>query len=52
MTAHGTGEEVALAAGRWLDAGAATVVLQPPAAVDIHSFLRFVGTEVQPHFSI
>lgn len=52
LTAHGTGEEVALAAGRWLDAGAATVVLQPSAAVDIHSFLRFVGTEVQPHFSI
>ena len=41
-----------MAAGPWLDAGAATVVLQPSAAVDIHSFLRFVGTEVQPHFSI
>jgi alkanesulfonate monooxygenase SsuD/methylene tetrahydromethanopterin reductase-like flavin-dependent oxidoreductase (luciferase family) len=39
---------VADGACRWYDAGATTVVLQPPADVDIHKFVRFVGSDVQP----
>lgn len=51
VTAHGTAEEIARAARLWLDAGATSVVLQPAAGIDIRSFLRFVGAEVQPHLS-
>jgi alkanesulfonate monooxygenase SsuD/methylene tetrahydromethanopterin reductase-like flavin-dependent oxidoreductase (luciferase family) len=51
VSAHGSAAEIAWATRLWLDAGATTVVLQPPASVDIHAFLRFVGTEVQPYFA-
>ena len=50
VSAHGSAEGIAQAARLWLDAGATTVVLQPPAGIDIHAFLQFVGTEVQQHF--
>jgi alkanesulfonate monooxygenase SsuD/methylene tetrahydromethanopterin reductase-like flavin-dependent oxidoreductase (luciferase family) len=48
VAAYGDAHEVADGARRWYDAGATTVVLQPPADVDIHKFVRFVGSEVQP----
>lgn len=44
----GTAEDVAAGLTRWIDAGADTVVLQPPVDVDIEGFVRFVGTEVRP----
>ena len=48
VSVHGTAAEIAQAARLWLDAGATTVVLQPPADIDIQAFLGFVGAEVQP----
>jgi alkanesulfonate monooxygenase SsuD/methylene tetrahydromethanopterin reductase-like flavin-dependent oxidoreductase (luciferase family) len=44
----GTAEDIAAGLARWVDAGADTVVLQPPVDVDIEEFVRFVGTEVRP----
>lgn len=44
----GTAEEIAEGLTRWVDAGADTIVLQPPIDVDIEAFVRFVGTEVRP----
>ena len=45
---HGTAEEIATAAQRWIDAGADTIVLQPRAEAPIEEFIRFIGTEVRP----
>jgi alkanesulfonate monooxygenase SsuD/methylene tetrahydromethanopterin reductase-like flavin-dependent oxidoreductase (luciferase family) len=44
---HGSAEDIAAAATRWIDAGADTIVFQPPADVDIEEFLGVIG-EVQP----
>jgi alkanesulfonate monooxygenase SsuD/methylene tetrahydromethanopterin reductase-like flavin-dependent oxidoreductase (luciferase family) len=44
----GTAEEIAHGVRRWLDAGADTIVLQPPFDHDIEDFVRFAGTEVKP----
>ncbi|MCV7228807.1 LLM class flavin-dependent oxidoreductase [Mycolicibacterium komossense] len=48
VTAHGSANEIAVAARRWIDAGVDTIVLQPTADADIESFVRFIGTEVRP----
>jgi len=45
---HGTAEEIAAAARRWIDAGADTIVLQPSAEAPIEEFVRFIGAEVCP----
>jgi alkanesulfonate monooxygenase SsuD/methylene tetrahydromethanopterin reductase-like flavin-dependent oxidoreductase (luciferase family) len=47
VAAFGTAAEIAAAADRWFTAGAGTVVLQPAADVNLHDFVRFVGTEVR-----
>jgi alkanesulfonate monooxygenase SsuD/methylene tetrahydromethanopterin reductase-like flavin-dependent oxidoreductase (luciferase family) len=45
---HGTADEIAHGARRWIDAGADTIVLQPTAGADIEDYVRFIGAEVQP----
>jgi alkanesulfonate monooxygenase SsuD/methylene tetrahydromethanopterin reductase-like flavin-dependent oxidoreductase (luciferase family) len=44
----GSAEDIATGLDRWVQAGADTVVLQPPIGVDIEAFVRFVGAEVRP----
>ncbi|MCC2308649.1 LLM class flavin-dependent oxidoreductase [Cellulomonas chengniuliangii] len=47
--AAGSAEEIAAAVGRWADAGADTVVLQPlTGEPDPEGFVRFVAEEVRP----
>ncbi|MET0698901.1 MAG: LLM class flavin-dependent oxidoreductase [Mycobacterium sp.] len=48
VAVHGEPAEIASAAGRWIDAGADTVVFQPTAEADIRPFLDTVGTEIRP----
>jgi alkanesulfonate monooxygenase SsuD/methylene tetrahydromethanopterin reductase-like flavin-dependent oxidoreductase (luciferase family) len=48
VAAVGTAADIALAARRWVTAGADTIVLQPAADTDIESFAAFIGSEVQP----
>jgi alkanesulfonate monooxygenase SsuD/methylene tetrahydromethanopterin reductase-like flavin-dependent oxidoreductase (luciferase family) len=48
VAAYGNATDIAMAARRWLAAGADTVVLQPSAEADVESFVTFVGSEVQP----
>ncbi|MGV9796545.1 LLM class flavin-dependent oxidoreductase [Mycobacterium sp. NPDC003449] len=45
---HGSAEEIAAGARRWVDAGATTVVLQPTIDTDIEQFVAFVGERVRP----
>lgn len=45
---HGDADAIASGARRWIDAGADTIVLQPPLGADIEQFVTFVGREVQP----
>jgi alkanesulfonate monooxygenase SsuD/methylene tetrahydromethanopterin reductase-like flavin-dependent oxidoreductase (luciferase family) len=40
---HGSAEDIAAAATRWIDAGADTIVFQPPADVDIQEFVGVIG---------
>lgn len=44
----GSADEIAVAARRWIDAGANTLVFQPRAAESIEDFVDFVGAEVRP----
>lgn len=48
VAVYGEPAEIAVAARRWVDAGADTVVLQPTAEADIHRFFDTVGTEIRP----
>ena len=48
LAAYGTPEEIAAAATRWIDAGADTIVFQPPGDADIESFVDVIGGRVQP----
>ena len=48
LAVYGEPADIAVAAGRWIDAGADTVVLQPTAEANIHQFLETVGTEIRP----
>jgi alkanesulfonate monooxygenase SsuD/methylene tetrahydromethanopterin reductase-like flavin-dependent oxidoreductase (luciferase family) len=48
VAACGNATDIAMAARRWLAAGADTIVLQPSAEADVESFVTFVGSEVQP----
>ena len=48
LAAYGTAEEIAAAATRWIDAGADTIVFQPPADVDVEEFVGVIGRDVQP----
>lgn len=48
VAVYGSPAEIARAAGRWIDAGADTVVFQPRADTDIAAFVTAIGTEVQP----
>ncbi|RDH79562.1 LLM class flavin-dependent oxidoreductase [Mycolicibacterium moriokaense] len=45
---YGDAAEIAEGARRWIEAGADTVVLQPPLGADVEQFVRFVGSEVRP----
>lgn len=48
LAAYGTPEEIAAAATRWIDAGADTIVFQPPGDADIEAFVGVIGRLVQP----
>jgi alkanesulfonate monooxygenase SsuD/methylene tetrahydromethanopterin reductase-like flavin-dependent oxidoreductase (luciferase family) len=48
VAVHGEPAEIASAAGRWIDAGADTVVFQPTADADIRQFVDTIGTEIRP----
>jgi alkanesulfonate monooxygenase SsuD/methylene tetrahydromethanopterin reductase-like flavin-dependent oxidoreductase (luciferase family) len=48
VAVYGEPADIAAAAGRWIDAGADTVVLQPTAHADIHQFVDIVGTQIRP----
>jgi alkanesulfonate monooxygenase SsuD/methylene tetrahydromethanopterin reductase-like flavin-dependent oxidoreductase (luciferase family) len=48
LVVHGTPERIAAGARRWVEAGADTIVLQPPVGTDATEFIRFIGTHVQP----
>jgi alkanesulfonate monooxygenase SsuD/methylene tetrahydromethanopterin reductase-like flavin-dependent oxidoreductase (luciferase family) len=48
LAAYGTAGEIAAAATRWIDAGADTIVFQPPADVDVEEFVGVIGRHVQP----
>jgi alkanesulfonate monooxygenase SsuD/methylene tetrahydromethanopterin reductase-like flavin-dependent oxidoreductase (luciferase family) len=45
---QGTADEIATGAGRWLAAGADTIILQPSAETEIEGFVEFVGAAVRP----
>ena len=45
---HGDAAAIASGVGRWVDAGADTIVLQPPVDADVEQFVSFVGREVRP----
>lgn len=47
VAAYGTSAEIADAARLWVDAGADTIVFQPPADEDFARFTSFIGTEVR-----
>jgi alkanesulfonate monooxygenase SsuD/methylene tetrahydromethanopterin reductase-like flavin-dependent oxidoreductase (luciferase family) len=51
LAAFGTPGEIAAAARRWIDAGADTIVFQPPGDVDIESFVGVIGQRVRPLIS-
>ncbi|WP_422748874.1 LLM class flavin-dependent oxidoreductase [Mycobacterium sp. WMMD1722] len=44
----GTAHDIADGLARWTEAGADTVVLQPPVDADIEQFVTFVGNELTP----
>ncbi len=46
--AYGTPEEIASASERWVDAGADTIVFQPPGDVDVDAFVDVIGRHVKP----
>ena len=48
LAVHGTPEEIAAAAMRWIDAGADTIVFQPSGDTDIESFAEVIGRRVKP----
>lgn len=48
LVVHGTPEQIAEGARRWVAAGADTVILQPPVGPGAAEFIRTVGTRVQP----
>jgi hypothetical protein len=49
--AHGDAAAIASAVTRWADAGADTVVLQPPADDDPVAYARFAGEQIRPLLS-
>jgi alkanesulfonate monooxygenase SsuD/methylene tetrahydromethanopterin reductase-like flavin-dependent oxidoreductase (luciferase family) len=48
LVVHGSPEQIAAGARKWVDAGADTIVFQPPAGPGAEPFIRFIGAEVQP----
>ncbi|AQA05538.1 oxidoreductase [Mycobacterium sp. MS1601] len=48
LAAYGTPDEVAAAAGRWVQAGADTIVFQPGPDVDVVDFVTDIAVQVQP----
>jgi alkanesulfonate monooxygenase SsuD/methylene tetrahydromethanopterin reductase-like flavin-dependent oxidoreductase (luciferase family) len=48
LVVHGSPEQIAAGARKWVDAGADTIVFQPPAGPGAEAFIRFIGAEVQP----
>ncbi len=45
---HGSADDIAAGASRWIAAGADTIVFQPDADADIGEFIEFVARQVQP----
>jgi alkanesulfonate monooxygenase SsuD/methylene tetrahydromethanopterin reductase-like flavin-dependent oxidoreductase (luciferase family) len=48
LIVHGTPEQIADGARRWIAAGADTVVFQPPAGPGVENFIEVIGSRVQP----
>jgi alkanesulfonate monooxygenase SsuD/methylene tetrahydromethanopterin reductase-like flavin-dependent oxidoreductase (luciferase family) len=48
LMVHGTPEQIADGARRWIAAGADTVVFQPPAGPGVETFIEVIGSRVQP----
>jgi alkanesulfonate monooxygenase SsuD/methylene tetrahydromethanopterin reductase-like flavin-dependent oxidoreductase (luciferase family) len=48
LAVYGTAEEIAAGAKRWIDAGADTIVFQPPADADVEAFMDVIGRRVRP----
>jgi alkanesulfonate monooxygenase SsuD/methylene tetrahydromethanopterin reductase-like flavin-dependent oxidoreductase (luciferase family) len=48
LAVYGKAEEIAAGAKRWIDAGADTIVFQPPADADVEAFIDVIGKAVQP----
>lgn len=51
LIVHGTPEQIADGARRWIAAGADTVVFQPPAGPGVENFIEVIGSRVQPLLS-
>lgn len=47
LAAYGTPDEIASATRRWVDAGADTIVFQPPADEDVEAFFGVIGQHVR-----
>jgi alkanesulfonate monooxygenase SsuD/methylene tetrahydromethanopterin reductase-like flavin-dependent oxidoreductase (luciferase family) len=45
---HGSAEDIAAGTGRWIDAGADTIVFQPRADADFDAFVDVIGRQVRP----
>jgi alkanesulfonate monooxygenase SsuD/methylene tetrahydromethanopterin reductase-like flavin-dependent oxidoreductase (luciferase family) len=48
LAAYGAPDEIAGATRRWIDAGADTIVFQPPADEDVDAFFGVIGQDVRP----
>ena len=48
LVVHGTPDQIAAGVRRWVDAGADTVVLQPPVGPGATDFIRTVAGRIQP----
>lgn len=48
---HGSAQDIAAGAQRWIDAGADTVVFQPRADADFEAFVDVIGNQVRPQIT-
>jgi alkanesulfonate monooxygenase SsuD/methylene tetrahydromethanopterin reductase-like flavin-dependent oxidoreductase (luciferase family) len=48
VAVYGEPADIVAATRRWVTAGADTVLLQPAAEADIHTFVHIVGTQIRP----
>lgn len=48
VAVHGTADEIAEGAKRWLDAGADTIVFQPAGGANVEAFIEVIAKQVKP----